>query len=550
MRTTSPIWDKAPVKNVNTIIKETEDERWFALISDPDPLILTVNPLKYGQLTPEGFVKAHRSERYSYNAKWPTNPAAVVSLLLAVGADEDRAVGLLRTYDPEIPVKTWRPVRVLETYYLLLKQTGTEPSSSHLLKLLESYPWQNVVRDKGLSTVSEMFPAMQLFCSNDKEVDLFLSKHLPQLALPRDTSGEFNITTSLLSVFPTGGTDALITWLKSREDYQGLGYMVWQERYPLHKWLLDIAQSNAETLGQRRERVQTLLGILGTYSETPLAAEKVAHECQIFAKLYGHEVPNLAHAMGDDVSGAEPMQWLGTLTACGALPADHPAVTTWLTKASLRLDERCSSFIKNGGESGRTTLGTTWFRQWGPKVANQSQAWCDYLGKRLLLDVSLRSASRELDSCGSSAWLANANVMDVLRARASERHDDVDDLFTALVPRLSKEHLPLMGAYLTQRCMLGKINARTLRSQWKQADNNKYGPPIPTQFSSTDASLLLYALTRKDPKDVLVTMRELGVNTRSEAYRPMLETWLTNALDVAPPEVLLPATDFNTTDFL
>lgn len=550
MRTTSPIWDSPPVKNVQAVLKDNEDERWFALISDPDPLILTVNPLKYGLLTPEGFVKAHKSERYSYNAKWPTNPAAVVALLIAVGADEDRAVGLLRLYDPEIPVKTWRPVRVLETYYLLLKQKGIEPNSGHLLKVLESYPWKNVVRDRGLSTVSEMFPAMQLFCSNDKEVDLFLSKQLPHLQLPTDTSGEFNITTSLLSVFPTGGTDALVTWLKSREDYQGLGYMVWQERYPLHQWLLDIAQSRAETLGQRRERVQTLLGILGTYSETPLASQEVTRECQIFTKLYGHEAVNLAQAMGGDVSSAEPMQWLGTLTACGALPADHPAVTDWLTNASLRLDERCASFITNGSETGRTTLGTTWFRQWGEKVANQSQAWCDYLGKRLLLDVSLRSASRELESCGPCRWLANANVMDVLRARASERHENVDDLFSALVPRLSKEHLPFVGSYLAQRCMSGSLNARTLRSQWKQVDSERFGPPIPTQFSSTDASLLLYALTRKDPKDVLVTMRELGVNTRSEAYRPMLETWLTNALGVATPEVSLPATDFNTTDFL
>lgn len=547
MREISDVWNTPPTKIAQTSILPTEAERWRALFSDPNPYSLTVDPLKYGPLTTAGFLAARNATAYYANSKWPQEPAAMASLLVAVGASEETAPDLLHAHRRSMDDRQWMPARSFETYLLMLERLSIQPTPDHALLLIKRFPWANGGGVFQTSHLVESLPGLKRFCSSVEDEEHLLRTWLPHLQVPGNNTGTTRLGPVLAAVFNTSATDDLVSWCKNHDDYQGLGYLVWQGRYPLHQWLLDVTQTPAQNRFERRERVQTLLTMLGGVAESEMDMDIVFSECKIFSDIYGHEVASLVNAMGDDLACAETMQWVGTLTALGALPTDHPACVKWLDEALDLLKLRCEALLSSKTDTRKVELNTEWYRNWAHLVAKSSPEWTNYLGKRMVLDVSLGISSREINACKPYPWLSGADVRAELMARTSEHMGNPADLYVTLVPHLSKEHIPMLGSQIVQWCMTGKLNARTVRTQWKQADPKRFGKPIPSEYSFSDASHVLYALTRKNPAQLLLTMKELGVQYRDPAYKTGVETWLTTALELEGNRARLPDIDLNTT---
>lgn len=539
----SPLQQK---KQVSAGLLATESERWAALLRDSNAYVLSMDPLKYGPLSVEGFITAKKADEnmYTFDDRWPADPVNLAKLLIACGATEQIASASVRLLH-SMPA-TWGLAETLYTHLSLLTQLGVEPTAKHLTDLMSSFKLKTTRFSVDSAWLIAGFDAMQSYLTQPGAATAFLTEWLPTVAAGAGNYGTESLGCALAEKFTDADPEVIAAWCTRYDDQQGLGYLVWQQRQSLADWLHAVASSVANDPAPRsnshdssvqpwlrkREQLDTLEALCDK-----LPRDVLREQAQTF--LCNH--PDQAHCLtdwcGEDYHQMRNIKWLCLLLDLKLASDNDPAVTDWLTKADAVQEEHSKTFGGYGSDHRSTQLEPGWYRQWGPRTAAYAPNMQAYLARRLVMDVNVRTSTAQFEELEHLSWLKDMPFKYALEKRKT-REPGAADLFIQLVPFMRADELPEIGAWLAQSCGRNAINARSTRTIWKQHDPVRFGKPIPNSYS--DAAYLLYALTRQDPHSMLTALRELGVSSYTDDYRDAMSSWLATTLGVEKTLPVLP----------
>jgi hypothetical protein len=538
-------WSAPQERNSVGNLIPTEKERWAALIIDADKYSLTMSPLKYGPLSIAGYLYA-RTEQYSImnHERWKMHPQQIASLLFACQiTPEEVHSTLLKHYEAAMPEAVPQDLLVLQ--HIVLTKLGITPSPSDAVRLIADIPTDRYDHDNEVRDDNTLI-ALKSFCLCAKDQTVLVDALLSDPAVSLGRYGEKSYLTSLAHYFPDADSEAFTRHCVAFEDYQALSILVKQGRLALDRWIIHVARSSDRTPRARQDvsRRSTSddeedhsgrqLDIYGSFA-TLCSLCTSDDWSQALAKS-SLEMPNLAGAllkMGPcpEVDFDGWLSWGCGWAARGLCDTGNPILAKQVEDARLTIKK---ALIGKPPAtlptiSDKSALPVSWFLSHTNPILRLGPAVRDLVAQRLIFGWQKPDTNLLWRTPPARLWFKDTNIADVLCYRwDTKAFNESFDWLVEILPSLPQKLWPGLGARIAQACQAETLKARNVRGTWKALDPEHFGGTIPAQLQR--GSLILYAMTRKDPTGVNSMTSALGVTTSSATYRTVVEQWLEQSL--------------------
>lgn len=530
-------WDAPRVPSIIDLADyPNEHARWDALCDRQYPHDIQHHPLRYGPLSVAGYIERLQNVNHDFrDANLPKDPEGKTRLLLACGVT---ATSILDVIHAELGTSSHGPLRLnaVRTYVMVLDALHLPVDADALLSLLPHLDW-------GRATTPDfkaVFDVIHGYLMNADEEDRFLTGWLPTfMPAPTDAYHEISVGTALAASFSLSNGTALCSWCEHRQDYEGLGYLVWQDRIDFATWLHVVA-TRLERLHHENEMQQVQENMLQVLQrlDDKRPTLSLAAGVERFRRDYPQQVASLLQLR---TSVSLETKWFCALLALGALQDADAPVQDWLNKKLIAQELQIGKIEAGMRLPDADLFNTAWYQQWLPRVAVASQSAALFLAQKALLGLNSRTSHTFLAKLDLSAF-QGLPLGRVLSACYRKVPVNYADTLTLLLPRLTMGENGTIGALIIHACNNELINATTIRSLWRVIAPERFGKPIPGIYKKQD--LLLYALTRQSPLSIVSALDAVGLARESFDYSDALVDWLNigltaqEALPVLPEFVL------------
>lgn len=536
----------------NAVVKDEpisgEMGRWERLLNDPLGFVGNIH--RYGPVDHAGYYMARNTWQLRDHIRWPKDPMAIADLMIECGVTVDDAGVVAMDHRNTVDHLDHRGFSELFAIHLaILKRHNVVPNSSHLLDALRYHDWGDQAE---FHDFFNCFDIMRAYLPTVADETNFLKAWLPNF-IPESYSFGFNESFGLAiaAKFPDADPASIISWCKLNDDPVGLGYLVWQGRYPLKDWLLTVCDSmqnpdddtrrnnyssddSVQVRGQ--EQLDTMIALVDR-----LPKDILAEQGRLLCEEYPEEVETLLDLIEGGPFCDDYLKWSCMLFKAGALPRDHEVFTTGLDNARA-VQEATLENLRNGSLTDsrveRENLYNKVHQFCGPIAMDISESMVRFLVR----DLALRGRPGELDSCISGMdnknWLEGVPVADIIHARVNGGMQCAVEVIAPLFPFMTDTEKCDMAKLLVQLGMENKINTSVVKDMlWRVAPME-----FDRSFKSehTGVPQMLHYLTKKDPEPLMNTISALDIKEKDPLFLQMIGDWIDNQFTGPRIQLALP----------
>jgi hypothetical protein len=554
----SAVWQRGSGREVAPVALEKEQDRWLALLLGKSEHELLAAPLRYGPLTVEGYFTARQNSVLVNAEGWPRTPGEIARILTVCGLDQENATSaVIRQFKSNTSDANQEVA--LRTLIGIGRNLEVDFTVDDAISVLSAI---GLRREITCAQFDALLGTANAFIATAIDEDRFFTGWASHVKIASRQYGGESICTVAVWHLARADANAMQVWCTDKQDYQALALMVHQGRLSFSGWLRIVAESRAIPVVARSARIsesgvhrnmqfheqyQTVRHLANR-----IPGEDLAAGAQDLAMTYPHLVDELLRmAPAPDKRFDAWLGWALPFVQMGLCTADHPLFVAQLNVARNVVEQAIDTEGKDIIHIGMSAIGkdemvdVDWVRLVAPRLAEISPAIRDLLAQRMILGLSEKNVDDVLDAMGAvhATWFSDADIGAALRMRGFSKDNKKDALKhyvnMVLMPWLNKRHWPVIGAQLALACDAGQLPAKTVRGKWKSYLPNVFGKTIPAEFQ--DSALLLYAMTRSDPRSLRGTLDALGCARGSAGYQHCIEGWIADKLNVSSSAEPLPS---------
>lgn len=468
--------------------KPTEMERWDKLITSKD----WRNPLKYGELTPDGFIAAFNRHPYS---DWPKHATMYVPLFKALKANTSDVLRMIKTVSHHDPY--WRDrsnVLYLDMYKSYLEANNLPLTTKSLADYTDLIPIQITAENRMAFIETVAFFAqtpedkkqVKNYLINRFETMLIESAHRNQQSVNTTYPGSFALIEHFI---PDIDTQHVIKASQKTMDVTSQLHLVFKDKYSIVDLLDNLIKTNPKVLLN-----------LSLLEDLTVACNNLAPETIASIKWPADFSKRIASVLPDEDFDTKHLRLITILSYLGVDTKD--------------LESKIYPSLLNTAHYINADYGSKIFSD--PKQKEVMKAW---LQIEFNYNKNLSNASNSLSDDEIVAILKDSPWFPAKLTEVKDKvdHDNLIKYVAAVDP--NDMNWPSLAGKLVRLVQTSRINSR---STIKKLKDLGFKIPGPVSRDFTDIDALVYALTGLKSDSLRTAATALGIKTSSEEYATMV----------------------------
>lgn len=534
--TNSP-WTPKPKKKNNSTLLKKEEDRWAALLDDPTAFVR--NPLKYGELTFEGYAKARLSSALVYRDTWPKGPDAIVSLLLHCNIDASQAGRATAIHANRIKYDMDNQSMLSELLLIhmaILKRLHVKPGPQELNDVLDHAD----ILHLNFMDYMRSFDVMQDYLKTEEDESVFLDALLDRLIPSRHCySSDHTTGLALAASFTRANPQKIIDWCKQHDDQVGLGYLVVQGKYRFSDWITEVANPSHGLRIRHNEDADESMSTRAQEQLDTLNHLVAQVPDEVFAKqgpLVLERDPSIATSLlsrtSVQASSTAAIAWNLLLVHTNVIPPDHPGLLRWLDSAAIEQRKLVAKAENDLSDEHFRVHGDAPDRMYTllPAVAQKISPKARHLlATNLLMECHPQRTADMIYAMPSTSWLQGLHLADALVARANTIDDrQVSALILPFYPLLPADEKRKCIELLVSSTAIDQLSAKAMVKTLQQVDPIQFDKRLVSKHKGL--AYVMHHLTQKDPEQALsavaASMAALDISKSDPGYLEALQKWV------------------------
>lgn len=547
---TNPLWQPVDTSRPQPPYAE-EIDRWAALLEEP--LHMTIDPGRFGELTMEGYLNAR-----CYQLKqevWPCDPESVATLLLHCGITAPDIDAVCAMHVGLLGNNALYTANILALHHALRRRMNLPLDRDALFAVLEFYDFDSASTDE----YKKACTVMQAYLPTADDQSQFLTQWLPLISAATENYNSRSLGLTLVHAFPLADAEPLAAWCRENDDQQGLGFLVHQGRLPFSDWLLAVTdttppavrsyrQEDDQQVLRRQEQMETLGHLLLSQPRASLQAQFTTF-CLAYPERAQH-LQQLPMAEMDPAS-FEALQWMTYLTQLGALEIAPALGQAWLTAAlaaqAVKIDAIGDLRVRT-----QSSFHEEVFAEWVRVLPALGEQAALLLAQEFAMTVWASRVTPTLRMLPHLDWLRDQPIVPILEARlraATERHDSyAKTAELTLMVALSGMLAPAERARVVTRVAMAILHAEVQTSDMLLVleEQHPERAALTQGWTLTVRDHALFMLIGETPAPLFALAATMEVDATDPLVEVMLADWVSKCVGVAaPPEPVLPVFEDN-----